>query len=94
MGGRKKRESGGKGEETSGRKPGIPGEELEGNPDTGKKGGRSDGKQHRRAYQPCAVSEDEFPSDGLERGGGVEGVEAEDLLEERRKDRRVIEGYG
>ena len=65
---------------------------MEGDPNANKERRRSDGEQYGESYQPCAVSKDEFASDGLEQRGSRKAVRAENLLEEWKKGRRTAEG--
>lgn len=70
----------------------LPGKELEGDPNADKERRRSDGEQYGESYQSCAVSKDEFASDGVEQRGSRKAVRAENLLEEWKKGRRTAAG--
>ena len=60
-------------------------------PDADKARRRSDGEQYGESYQSCAVSKNEFASDGVEQRGSRKAVRVENLLEEWKKDRRTAE---
>ena len=61
---------------------GIHKEQLERSAQPGEKRGRSNREQQREPYQSCAVSKDEFTTDGMEQGRSRQGVTNKDILEE------------
>ena len=84
--------TGRKEKEATGGKSWLPRKELEGDPNADKERRRSDGEQYGESYQSCAVSKDEFASDGLEQRGSGKAVRVENLLEEWKKGRRTAGG--